>query len=79
MLKYWVTDVHFVVVKDGFAWQRVRDLSNPPNITACDCCMPHAIKKELKVMGIIPGYQDYSTNPKHPSEEEWLEVKNNAD
>lgn len=75
-LKYWVTEVHFVTVKDGIAWQRCKDLSNPPYITACDCCVPRRIKDELKELGIDLIHQTKKdNNPTHPTEEEWLSIK----
>lgn len=82
-LEFWVTEFHFVVVKDGIGWQRSKDLKNPPNITACDCCIPDEIKSELKKIGIIPSYQDFTEFEKnsgtHPTEEEWLAVKIEAE
>lgn len=62
------------VVKDGQAWQRQFNLQNPPNITACGCCMTDAIRTKLiELLG-----PDYKKNDgtNWPTEEEWQEAKN---
>lgn len=63
-----VTTSHIFVEKDGKWWQRVRELSNPPNITACDCCIPEQF---------LPLPPNDETNP--PTQEEWEAAKIIAD
>lgn len=63
-----VTAAHIFVEKDGKWWQRVRDLQTPPNITACDCCIPAKF---------LPLPQNDGTNP--PTQEEWESAKIIAD
>jgi hypothetical protein len=75
-LQYWNDKHVFVVVKDGVAWQREKDLSNPPNITACSCCISKEMREKLKRMGIRVGEQYFESPPViPPTEEEWREVK----